>query len=99
LTSAVVGLSLCAGIELGSLRAAPHELSELAPQTRLLVQPAMELVVALRLSRHSSIEAALGILANVARPNFYYGRRDGDTADVHRPRMFGAIFRIGLTID
>jgi hypothetical protein len=98
-SSAVIGLSVCAGIELGGLRASPQELSVLAHQTRLLVQPAMELVAALRLSRHSSLEAALGMLANVVRPNFYYGRTDGDTVDVHRPRMFGAIFRIGLTID
>jgi hypothetical protein len=98
-TSAVVGLWLCTGVELGSVRAAPRELSGLAHQTRLLVQPAMELTLSVRVSSHSSLEAALGILANVLRPNFYYGRANGESASVYRPLLFGGILRVGLTID
>jgi len=99
LSSRAIGLWLCAGVELGGLRSTPRSLEGPAHQTRLLVQPGVELACALRISRHSALEAALGALANVLRPSFYYGRGDGETVDVYRPGIFGALLRIGLTID
>jgi hypothetical protein len=98
-SAAPVGLFFCAGVQLGVLISAPRMLDGMAHQERLLVQPNVELAAAVRLARHATLEASVGALTNVLRPTFLYGRGDGTDMFAHRPAMFGAILRAGLTID
>jgi hypothetical protein len=97
--AAPVRVFACAGVQLGALISAPRMLTGLPHQTRLLVQPNVELAIAVRLAPHAALEASVGALTNVVRPTFLYGRGDGEDMFAHRPSLFGAILRAGLTID
>jgi len=97
--AATVGLFFCAGVQLGALISSPRMLTGMAHQARLLVQPNVELAVAVRLARHAALEASVGALTNVLRPTFLYGRGDGADMFAHRPDIVGAFLRAGLTID
>lgn len=97
--AATVDLFFCAGVQLGALISAPRMLTGTAHQARLLVQPNLELAIAVRFARHASLEASVGALTNVLRPTFLYARGDGGDMFAHRPALVGAFLRAGLTID
>ena len=93
-----VGLWVCAGAELGGLISTPRMLTGMDHQARLLVQPNVEISLAVRVAPHASVELTLGAVANALRPTFSYRRGDGETTTAFRPSLFGAILRAGLTI-
>ena len=97
--STAVALWFCGGGQLGGLTSSPRLLVGPAKQTRLLGQALLELTLAVRLYGASWLEASLGPVVSFNRPQFYYRRSDGKNADVFRPALLGAIFRLGFIID
>jgi len=89
---------LCTGGRVGGLHASPRGLPGAAGQTRLLAQLALELSLVSRVGRRAELELAMGGVASLNRPLFYYERSDEREIFVHRPTTFGAIFRLSLTI-
>jgi hypothetical protein len=59
----------------------------------------LELVLSIRITQRSSLEAAGGVVGSPSRPPFSFIDSDGQSVSVYRPALFGAIFRFGVTID
>jgi hypothetical protein len=96
---AAVGLWVCAGAQLAFVYTRPQMLEGPARQLRVLGQALLELSFSLRITKRSSLEAALGVVGSPYRPEFLFLKNDHSRVFVHRPAPFGVLARFGVTID
>lgn len=92
-----MGVGACLGGQLGAVVASPLGLVGPDRAARLLAQATLEVGASLRLQRLTTVFVAAGPTVALTRPRFYYTTEDAQV-DVYRPRAYGIIARIGLTI-
>lgn len=92
------GLGLCTGFEGGALIASPRRLNGPERQVRLLAHALLEGAFELDLGGAARIDAAVGALLSLSRPELSYLTGQGVRRAVYRPEQLGMNFRLSIII-
>jgi hypothetical protein len=91
------GLGLCTGLESGVLIATPRRLNGPTRQARLLAHTLLEGMYELDLGA-VRVDAAMGALLSLSRPELSYLTGEGERRAVYRPQQLGINFRLSIII-